>query len=126
MERVTGIGGVFFRAEDPARLRAWYREHLGVEGEAWGAFFRWRDDPRAATGGTVWAPFPRDTAYFGPSQAAFMISFRVKSLDAMLDQLRRGGVTVDEKVQVEPSGRFGWAMDPEGNRIELWEPGQAD
>ena len=124
MERVTGIGGVFFKAEDPARLRAWYRDNLGIEGDDWGAFFKWHEDPRAATGGTVWAPFPRDTTYFAPSQASLMINFRVKDLDAMLEQLRTRGATVDEKIQVEPNGRFGWGMDPEGNRFELWEPSE--
>ena len=124
MERVTGIGGVFFKAEDPARLRTWYRENLGIEGDDWGTFFKWHEDPRAATGGTVWAPFPRDTTYFAPSQASLMINFRVKDLDAMLEQLRTRGATVDEKIQVEPNGRFGWGMDPEGNRFELWEPSE--
>lgn len=124
MERVTGIGGVFFKAEDPARLRAWYRDNLGIVSEDWGAVFKWRDDPRAATGVTVWAPFARDTTYFAPGRATFMLNFRVKDLDAMLAQLRRNGATVDEKVQVEFNGRFGWAMDPEGNRFELWEPGE--
>jgi predicted enzyme related to lactoylglutathione lyase len=74
----------------------------------------------------VWAPFARETTYFAPSEASFLINFRVKDLDAMLAQLRRAGAKVDEKVQVEPNGRFGWAMDPEGNRFELWEPAEGN
>jgi predicted enzyme related to lactoylglutathione lyase len=122
MERVTGIGGIFFKAKDPKALAAWYREHLGLDATDFGAIFRWQDDPAAATAVTVWAPFPEDTKYFAPSTAAFLINFRVRDLDAMLAQLRSAGVEVDERVSSEENGRFGWAMDPEGNRIELWEP----
>ena len=124
MERVTGIGGIFFKAKDPKKLLAWYQEHLGIDATAFGAIFRWQDDPRAATAVTVWSPFAEDTTYFAPSQASFMINFRVRNLDAMLAQLKLGGATVDDKVQDEDNGRFGWAMDPEGNRIELWEPAE--
>ena len=122
MERVTGIGGIFFKAKNPKALAAWYREHLGIDAADFGAIFRWQDDPGAATAVTVWAPFAEDSNYFAPSTASFMLNFRVRNLDAMLDQLRRAGVTVDDKVMTEENGRFGWAMDPEGNRIELWEP----
>ncbi len=124
MERVTGIGGIFFKAKDPKKLLAWYKEHLGIDCMDFGAIFRWQDDPRAATAVTVWAPFAEDTSYFAPSKASFMINFRVQNLDAMREQLKRAGATVDEKVQVEENGRFGWAMDPEGNRFELWEPAE--
>lgn len=118
MERVTGIGGVFFRAADPAALQAWYAEHLGVpEGEGW-ALFEWQ-----APGATVWAPFPSDTTYFGPSGQASMVNYRVNDLDRMLDQLRQAGVEVlDQVEEMDGVGRFGWAVDPEGNRFELWEP----
>ena len=118
MERVTGIGGLFFRARDPDALSRWYSEHLGINPmsseseEVW-----WQSD-----GPTVWSPFPADTDYFGPEQA-WMINFRVGDLDAMLTQLRDAGAAVDDEVQVmEGIGRFGWAFDPEGNRFELWEP----
>lgn len=124
MERVTGIGGIFFKAKDPKRLLAWYREHLGIDCMEFGAIFRWQDDPGAATGMTVWSPFAEDTSYFAPSTASFMINFRVRNLDVMLAQLKDAGVAVDDKVQVEDNGRFGWAMDPEGNRFELWEPAE--
>jgi predicted enzyme related to lactoylglutathione lyase len=120
MERVLGVGGIFFKAKDPTKLKAWYRDHLGVPvGEHGETMFSAKED---AGGSLVWSPFPADTAYFEPSKAPFMINFRVKDLHAMLAQLRAAGVAVDEKVQEEPYGKFGWAMDPEGNRIELWEP----
>ncbi|MFO0745862.1 MAG: VOC family protein [Myxococcota bacterium] len=126
MERVQGIGGIFFKAKDPKALATWYADNLGIEIEGWGgAQFRWADlDPeRRAT--TVWSPFAETTGYFAPSEKPFMLNFRVASLDRMLDQLRANGVTVDEKVQRSEYGHFGWCMDPEGNRVELWEPPHA-
>jgi predicted enzyme related to lactoylglutathione lyase len=122
MERVRGIGGVFFKARDKAALGAWYKEHLGVPVEEWGgAAFRWADhDTGGAT--TVWSPFAADSKYFAPSEAPFMLNFRVDDLDAMRAQLKAAGVTVDDKVDDSDFGRFGWAMDPDGNRIELWQP----
>ena len=125
MERVTGIGGVFFKARDGEKLAAWYREHLGIEvsPEGWYYPFQWKDDPQLeGAGSTVWAIFPHDTDYFGPGPAPFMINFRVANLDAMLAQLRAAGVPVEDRVEDHPYGRFGWATDPEGNRIELWQP----
>jgi predicted enzyme related to lactoylglutathione lyase len=119
MERVIGVGGIFFKAKDPARLKAWYRENLGLPADEHGeTTFPTQEGP----GALVWAPFPIDTKYFEPSQAPFMINFRVKDLHAMLAQLRAAGATVDEKVLEESYGKFGWVMDPEGNRVELWEP----
>jgi predicted enzyme related to lactoylglutathione lyase len=120
VERVVGVGGIFFKAKDPARLKAWYRDNLGLPADEHGETMFSADGD---TGGTlVWSPFPADTKYFEPSQAPFMINFRVKDLHAMLAQLRAAGAAVDEKVMDEPYGKFGWVMDPEGNRIELWEP----
>lgn len=120
MERVTGIGGVFFKAKDPAALAAWYREHLGVPVEAEQAF----GTLSSAGAGemTVWSAFPSDTGYFGGGPAPFMINYRVSDLDAMLAQLRAAGAVVDGRVEDYDYGRFGWAADPEGNRFELWEP----
>ena len=121
MERVTGIGGVFFRARDPQALAAWYEEHLGVprqEGETYGIFPESRN--------TVWSAFAEDTDYW-PSAKQGMVNYTVGDLDALLAQLREAGVEVDEKVEVlEGIGRFGWAVDPEGNRFELWEPAASD
>ena len=119
-ERVTGIGGAFFRARDPDGLAEWYAEHLGInpmssESE--------RGLVAGRAGPTVWAPFPADTDYFGRRDQSWMINFRVADLDAMLAQLREAGVEVDDDVQaMEGIGRFGWASDPEGNRFELWQP----
>jgi predicted enzyme related to lactoylglutathione lyase len=116
-ERVAGIGGVFFRARDPDALRAWYAEHLGIDMEDFGTVFVAKEGDQ-----TVWAPFAADTQYFGESGQQLMVNFRVDDLDAMLAQLRHAGAKVDEDVHEMEFGRFGWATDLEGNRIELWEP----
>ena len=124
MKRVTGIGGIFFKANDPDKLREWYRVHLGIECEKeGGAIFKWRtaDDPSSERY-TVWAPFPENTDYFAPSKKPFMINLQVENLDEVLAQLKREGVDVDPKVESYDYGKFGWIMDPEGNRVELWEP----
>jgi predicted enzyme related to lactoylglutathione lyase len=122
MEKVTGIGGIFFKVRDVERMSAWYREHLGIPIEDGHADFPGREDGSSGGGGrTVWSLFPMDTDYFGPTQPALMINYRVAHLDRMLDQLRRGGIKI-EKVEDYDYGRFAWITDPEGNRIELWEP----
>ncbi len=123
MQRVRGIGGIFWKARDPKALAAWYRDHLGVPVEDWGgASFKWAEHDARGDASTVWSPFAADTHYFEPSQATFMVNFRVDDLDAMLAQLRALGDSVDPKVDESEFGRFGWVMDPEGNRIELWQP----
>lgn len=124
MKRVTGIGGIFFKSTDPKQLGEWYRRHLGIEVEEWGgAAFRWvTPENPSGTGTTIWNPFKDDTGYFAPSQASFMINFRVADLHALLALLRSEGCEVDAKVDESDYGKFGWVMDPEGNRIELWEP----
>jgi len=117
MERVTGIGGVFFRSRDPKALVVWYERHVGVpvQGDGYVVFPESRD-------AHVWAPFAEDTDYWPEGKQA-MVNFTVRDLDAMLAQLRTAGVEVDERVEeLEGIGRFGWAVDPEGNRFELWEP----
>src|SRR5262245_49873971 len=126
MERVTGIGGVFFKANDPEQLTAWYQNHLGLTPEsATVVTFQWREHEQPAlAGSTVWSPFPSDTTYFAPGASPFMINYRVRNLDRMLAQLRAAGVQVDERVEELEFGRFGWCTDPEGNRIELWEPAE--
>lgn len=120
MERVRGVGGVFFKARDPKALAEWYREHLGIpvaEGQTYAAFESAGDGEQ-----TVWSTFPTHTEYFGPGGSTLMINYRVADLDAMLAQLRSAGVDVDDRVEDYGYGRFGWAADPEGNRFELWEP----
>jgi predicted enzyme related to lactoylglutathione lyase len=124
MERVTGIGGIFFKSQNPDELKAWYQQNLGIEPSADGTpLFYWREHENPdAPASTVWAPFPTDTTYFEPTHAPFMINYRVRNLDAMLEQLRAAGAKVEEHVHEMEFGRFGWATDPEGNRFELWEP----
>lgn len=123
MERVQGIGGIFFKARDKAALAAWYRDMLGIPIEDWGgAVLKWADQHGADEAFTVWSPFAADTEYFAPSSASFMVNFRVRDLGAMLAQLREAGADVQDKVEESEFGRFGWVVDPEGNKIELWEP----
>ena len=119
MEKVTGIGGLFFRATNPEALARWYAEHLGVapvpekyDGEAW----------HQDAGPTAFAPFERDTEYFGRPEQAWMLNFRVRDLDAIVNQLRGAGIAVDVHATQYPNGRFARLADPEGNPIELWEP----
>jgi predicted enzyme related to lactoylglutathione lyase len=130
-QRATGVGGIFFKSPNPAQLAAWYRDHLGVAlapgGKGANApqfhAFEWRTKDHAETlGVTVFAIFPSDSKYFDPTTAPFMINFRVAKLDRLLAQLKAEGVQVDAKVDDESNGRFAWATDPEGRRIELWEP----
>ncbi len=114
---------MFFKARDPKGLAAWYERVLGVPVESWGgAFFGWSALDARGGAGTVWSPFAEDTSHFSPSTKPWMLNFVVDDLDAMLAQARAAGAAVDEKVTTEDNGRFGWLMDPEGNRIELWEP----
>lgn len=123
-QRVTGIGGIFFKARDPKQLGTWYKKHLGIPVEGWGGWgFEWRDtnDPKVK-GHTIWSPFDEDSTYFKPSKKPFMINLRVRDLKKVLAALKREGVKVDKKVDESGYGKFGWIMDPEGTRIELWEP----
>jgi predicted enzyme related to lactoylglutathione lyase len=120
MQRVLGIGGVFFKARDPQTLTAWYRQHLGVPLEAGQSYATFKSAEAAEL--TVWSTFPADTTYFGSGPAAFMLNYRVGDLDAMLTQLRAAGATVEDRIDEYDYGRFAWAVDPEGNRFELWEP----
>lgn len=120
---MTGIGGIFFKAKDPKALVKWYRQHLGLNIENSMVLFAWRSGSGGkARGHTVWSIFPGDTKYFGEDGASFMINYRVKDLKEVLASLRKGGANVDPKVEESEYGRFGWVTDPEGNRIELWEP----
>lgn len=122
--RATGIGGIFFKSGDPKGLAAWYGRHLGLPVMHDNvATFEWQDAARPQVRGqTVWSAFPASTQYFSPGKAAFMINYRVVNLDRLLANLRVAGVTVDERVEEYDYGRFAWIIDPEGNRIELWEP----
>lgn len=122
MKRVTGIGGIFFKSADPKALGAWYRGHLGLDVNDWGgALFPWGGEGSAA-GVTVWSPFAQDTAYMAPGTASFMINYRVEDLDALLAVLRSVGCNVVDGTESSEQGKFGWVIDPEGNKVELWQP----
>jgi predicted enzyme related to lactoylglutathione lyase len=122
MKRVIGLGGVFFRARDPKALYEWYRKHLGIESSPFaGAMWRSSDAPEVPIS-NIFAIFPQDTQYFGPGNPGFMLNLRVDNLPDLLKALREEGVQVDDKMDDSEYGKFGWITDPEGNRIELWEP----
>jgi predicted enzyme related to lactoylglutathione lyase len=123
MKRAIGIGGVFFRGRDSKKLADWYRKHLGIPAEDGSAVFAWRSfqNPKRM-GHTVWAIFPDNTKYFGRRSQKFMLNYRVNNLHHTLQQLRREHVKVEKKIEETSYGKFGWIVDPEGNRIELWEP----
>jgi len=123
MRRVTGIGGIFFKSDDPEALYQWYADHLGIQRDKDGYVgFRWRDkDDPERSGMTVWSIFSRESTYFEPTVAPFMVNYRVENLDALLEVLRAEGVWIDEKREYE-YGKFAWIRDRDGNRIELWEP----
>ncbi len=122
MKRVVGIGGVFLKAKNPEALRVWYQTHLGIDVQDWGGTaFPW-DRP---DGMTVWSIFPDTAEHFAPSKAPFMVNYVVEDLHAVLVALRSEGCEVDAKVDDSDYGKFGWVMDPEGNRVELWQPPKA-
>ena len=122
MKRVTGIGGIFFKATDPKALGAWYRDHLGLDVTDWGgAIFEW-GGPGSEKGTTIWSAFKSDTTYLSPGTASFMINYRVADLHALLAALRSEGCNVEDRTDESEQGKFGWVIDPEGNKVELWEP----
>lgn len=123
MKRVTGVGGLFFKSTNPERTKEWYNKHLGIPVDKYGGVFIWRDrhDPEKK-GYTAWSPFPENTEYFGPGNQTFMFNYRVKNLVELIETLRNEGVEVVGKIEEYEYGKFGWIMDPDGNKIELWEP----
>lgn len=123
MKRVTGIGGIFFKSGDPQKTREWYQRHLGIQTGEYGSTFEWRhaEDPDRK-GYTVWSPFEESTTYFEPSRKEFMINYRVDDLESLLAALREEGVEVVGEMEVYDYGKFGWILDPDGHKIELWEP----
>lgn len=123
MAKITGIGGVFFKAKDPKALKAWYNEHLGMELEDWGgAVLKWPDDKAEDRGMTVWQLSDRESAWFSPSESSFMINYRVDNLVEMIEQLKAVGIKIHQGLECHENGKFAWVMDPEGNKVELWEP----
>ena len=124
MTRVTGIGGIFFKAKDPVALRAWYQKHLGIPVQDWGgAAFRWSDGNGNPTAGTtIWSISGEGGNYFASGTSSFMVNYRVADLQALIHGLREEGCDVVDKTEESEYGRFGWVVDPEGNKVELWEP----
>ena len=122
MDHVTGIGGVFFKTKDKEKLLEWYQEHLGIEADEYGSkSFTWQEEGgRKAF--SVWGPFKDESDYFDPSTQPFMVNFRVRDLDGLLEHLKSKGVEQIGKIDEYPFGRFAWILDPEGVKIELWEP----
>jgi lactoylglutathione lyase len=123
MKKVTGLGGIFFKCDDPKMMKDWYAQNLGLEDKGYGATFEWRhnDDPDKK-GLTIWSTFPADTKYFEPSKKDFMINYRVENIEALVDELKQKGVTFIDELQNQDYGKFVHILDPEGNNIELWEP----
>lgn len=124
-KRVTGLGGVFFKTTDPKKTKEWYGKHLGLPVDDYGASFQWIDatNPESKTPAvTAWSPFASDTKYFHPSEKSFMFNYRVENLVELLKVLKEEGVEIVGEMQEYPYGKFGWIMDLDGNKIELWEP----
>ncbi|MES2828082.1 MAG: VOC family protein [Bacteroidota bacterium] len=123
MKKVTGLGGVFFKANDPKKMNEWYASNLGIAAGEYGAHFEWLDaeDP-TKKGSTAWCAFPGDTKYFDPSTKPFMINYRVENLTALIEDFKRDGVTIVDELTEYDYGKFLHILDPEGNIIELWEP----
>lgn len=123
MKKVTGIGGVFFKCKDPKAINEWYKTKLGFNTTPYGTSFEWRhDDDSTKKGTTQWNPFPENTKYFEPSTKEFMINYRVENLEALVEELKKENVTIVDKIETYDYGKFVHIMDPEGNKIELWEP----
>lgn len=124
MKRVTGIGGIFFNARDPVSLRAWYKEHLGIDVQEWGGTaFDWTDGEGKPTAGTtIWSIGDASSDPFAPSKSSFMVNYRVDNVHALVAALRAEGCNVLEKIDESEYGKFAWVIDPEANKVELWEP----
>lgn len=127
MKKVTGIGGVFFKCKDPKQMNAWYNTHLGIDAGQYGASFEWRDDADPTKKGvTQWSTFAEKTTYFEPSTKDFMINYRVENLEGLVEQLKKEGVTIVDTIEASDYGKFVHILDPEGNKVELWEPDKSE
>jgi len=122
MKRVTGIGGIFFKCKDPKKMKEWYKTHLGLNTNDYGATFEWGEGTDAKKGSTTWSPFAETTKYFEPSANNFMINYRVADLEALVEELKKEGVTIVDKIESYDYGKFVHILDLEGNKVELWEP----
>ena len=123
MKKVTGIGGIFFKCEDPRKMTEWYQKHLGLNTNPYGATFEWYEGGDSTKKGqTQWTPFPETTKYFEPSTRQFMINYRVENLEALVDELKKEGVTIVDTIETYDYGKFVHILDAEGNKVQLWEP----
>jgi predicted enzyme related to lactoylglutathione lyase len=123
MKKVTGIGGIFFKCNDPAKMREWYKTHLGFDTNDYGSSFGWKETSDSnANGSTQWSPFPENTKYFEPSAKDFMINYTVADLEALVEQLKKEGVKILDEIETYDYGKFVHILDIEDNKIELWEP----
>jgi predicted enzyme related to lactoylglutathione lyase len=123
MKKVTGIGGIFFKCKDSKKMSAWYKTHLGLDTNDYGATFRWREEEDLSKeGATQWSPFAETTKYFEPSTKEFMINYRVADLESLVAQLKKEGVTIVDNIETYDYGKFVHIMDMEGNKVQLWEP----
>lgn len=120
-KRVTGLGGFFFKTKDPDKTKAWYAKHLGLNTDSYGCTFWWKDK-EGKDCSTQWSPMKADTTYFKPSSSSFMMNFRVENLEELLKVLAQEGITVVGEMETYEYGKFGWILDPDGTKIELWEP----
>ena len=127
MKKVTGIGGIFFKCKDPNKIKEWYKTHLGLNTDEYGTNFEWRQgaDPKKK-GFTQWSPFEEKTNYFEPSNKEWMINYRVENIESLVEELRKEGVVIVDKIEVFTYGKFIHILDVEGNKIELWEPNDAE
>ena len=123
MKRVTGIGGIFFKCKDPNKVKEWYKTHLGLATDKYGTTFEWRQAADSTKKGfTQWSPFKQTTKYFEPSTRDFMINYRVENLELLVEELKKEGVTITDKIESVEYGKFVHILDIEGNKVELWEP----
>lgn len=127
LKKITGIGGIFFKSKDPAKMREWYQTNLGLNTNEYGAVFEWyQGADNKKKGFSQWSPFKETTKYFEPSTKEFMINFRVSDLPALVDELKKNGVTVTDKIETVEYGKFVHILDLEGNKLELWEPNDVE
>lgn len=123
MKKVTGIGGILFKCKDPNKMKEWYKSHLGLNTNEYGATFEWREESDSTKKGiTQWCPFDEKTKYFEPSSKDFMINYRVENLELLVEELKKEGVTIIDNIETYDFGKFVHIMDIEGNKVELWEP----
>ena len=123
MKKVTGVGGIFFKTKDPEKMKEWYNKNLGLVTNEYGSVFEFRESDRPENKAySVWSPFKDDTDYFQPSEKEFMINYRVENIEALVEELQKSGITICDEIETYEYGKFVHILDPENNKIELWEP----